>query len=341
MSSTPETMLRPTEAPQNLVPLPSSAWSERRRRLRQELVASGTIVVLLAEVVVFSLLSPTFGTWSNARLVFEQSALLGLVALGLTFTLIVLDFDLSIGAIFTLGGVVAAKTGVHHDWVLALLAGCGVGLGAGLLNGAIVTGFGISAFIATIGTTALITGLVERITGNVDVVGVSHSFLKLGNTKLGGIDSSVFVVLGCMLLAMFLIERTDAGRRISAIGGNPEAARLVGIPVGRYRILAFTLSGLGAALAGTLLAAQTASGSISAGSDYLLPAFTGCFLGAVTRSGGQFNPLGTIVGVLILTVTTNGLIQAGAAPYWQSVVTGAILIAAVSVSGVSRRLRRR
>jgi ribose transport system permease protein len=341
MPRTGPTILTPQDSGSPIGRPAAPTRSRVLRRLRSQLFASGTIVVLVLEFLVFWSLSPTFGTWDNTRLVLEQSALLGLVALGLTFTLVVLDFDLSVGAIFTLGGVVAAKTGVHHGWVLAVAAGCGVGVAVGVVNGAIVTGFGISAFIATIGTTALITGLVDKITGNVDVVGISSSFLKVGDTRVANIDSSVFVVLAFALFAVFLLNRTDAGRRINAIGGNAEAARLVGISVSRYRILAFALSGFGAALGGTLLAAQTASGSTSAGTDYLLPAFTACFLGAVTRSGGQFNPLGTMVGVLILTVTTNGLIHAGAASYWQSIVSGAILIAAVAVSGVSQRVSGR
>jgi ribose transport system permease protein len=310
-------------------------------RVRSELIKSGTIIVLILEVIVFSSLSDTFGTIDNAKLLLEQAALLGVLAVGLTFTLVVLDFDLSIGATATLGGVVAAKTGIDHGWVAGLLAGSGVGLAVGVVNGLIVTGFGISAFIATIGTTALITGVVERVTDNVDVTDLSDSFLTLGTATLGDLSVAVYATAAFALFAVFLLSRTDAGRRIDAIGGNPEAARLVGIPVARYRILAFALCGLGAGLMGTLLAAQTASGSINAGTGYLLPAFTACFIGAVTRSDGQFNPLGTLVGVAILTVTANGLIQVGAEFYWQSLVSGAILITAVSVSGVTQRLSRR
>lgn len=333
----------PNEDPNSVGPRAGSAEEGSHLNgevVKRELLKSGTIIVLVVEFIVFSIVSATFGTWENTRLIFEQSALLGLVALGLTFTLIVLDFDLSIGAIFTLGGIVSAKVGMDHSWVLAVAAGCAVGLVAGLLNGAIVTGFRISAFIATIGTTALITGIVERITGNVDVIDLSKSFLSVGTSEVGEINIAVFILLGFMLFALLLLTMTDAGRRIKAIGGNPEAARLVGITVSRYRLLCFMLSGFGAALGGTLLAAQTATGSTSAGNGFLLPAFTACFLGAVTRSEGQFNPVGTVIGVLLLSVTTNGLIHAGAPSFWQSIITGAILIFAVSVSGVTQRLRR-
>jgi ribose transport system permease protein len=329
-------------APDETIPSPNRLLANLRgRSARTELIKSGTIIVLLAELIAFSLLASTFGTVENGKLLLEQAALLGIISIGLTFTLVMLDFDLSIGATATLGGVVAAKLGVDHGWLLCLLAGAGVGLLTGLVNGLIMTGFGISAFIATIGTTALITGVVQRITDNVDVTGVSSSFINLGTTEFGPFTAAVYVTAAFALFAVFFLKRTDAGRRIDAIGGNAEAARLVGISVSRYRILAFALCGLGAGVMGTLLAAQTASGSINAGTGYLLPAYTACFIGAVTRSEGQFNPLGTLVGVLILTVTENGLIQVGAESYWQEIVSGAILIAAVSISGVTQRLSNR
>lgn len=151
----------------------------------------------------------------------------------------------------------------------------------------------------------------------------------------------VWIMLGVMIILALMMARTVAGRRIDAIGGNAVAARLSGIRVGRYRTLAFVISGMCAAGAGGLLSARTGVAGTTAGDPFLLQAYTACFLGAVTLRNGEFHILGTFIGVLFLKVTFSGIALMGWPNYWPPIVTGGILVVAVSASGLANKWANR
>ena len=313
-----------------------------------------SVFVLIVEIAFFGVFRfDKFFTANNWFIIINNTALLGIVAGGLTIALVVGDFDLSIAGTIGLGGVIAVKV-INPDsirdiaaepsnWKIlaALLAAVLIGAIIGTINGIIVTGFGINAFVATLGTGAILVG-VHRWQSDRDLP-TRNRFQEIANSEWPDfhflrLRMMVWIMAGILLLLTFMLSRTVAGRRIDAIGGNTVAARLAGIRVSRYRVLAFAISGMCAATAGALLAARTSVASTTAGNPFLLEAFTACFLGAVTFRNAEFNILGTFIGVLFLKVTFSGIALMGWPNYWPPIATGGILILAMSSSGLVKKL---
>lgn len=360
----------------------------------------GTIVFLLVLVVVFTILceirlgEQRFLSGNNLTLLLRQSAVLAILASGLTIALILGEFDLSIAAALTLGGGIFALflsgqyvvtwptipftdigggAVVPADWqdtfLFALIAAAFFGLLAGVINGIVVSYFGVSAFIGTLGLAGIIEGYLIRLTDgrsvalpkNVTDTAQGTLFgwkapeswgwdLTVGgrtfNLDLGGLSLPIIAVTAAVILfgISFFLRQTEAGRRMDAVGGNPEASRLAGIDVKRYRLAAFMMCAVIAAIAGVVLAAgRTGSAVTLVGNQgsYLLQAYTACFLGAVTLREGEFHVLGTAIGVLLMTVTFSGLIILGVPGYAQTIANGVILIAALTFAGLARRAARR
>ena len=300
----------------------------------------GTIMGLFVLIAIFSAFKgSTFFTISNALTILDQASLLGVVAGGLTICLVLNEFDLSIGYSATLGGVVATQW-LEKPFNIgeAILVALAAGLAVGFVNGILVAYGRVNAFIATLGTGAIVYGIILAMTGGTAVQVNNLSFDKFGQGSLWSIPIPVIISAVILAILWFFLNRTEPGRRIDAVGGNPEAARLSGVRVGRSRMLAFMVSGVCAAGAGVVLASQLGAGYSDAGNTYLLQAFTACFLGAVTLREGEFHIVGTAVGVVIMGVAFNGLAQLGVATYWQNIAQGGILIIAVGISTVSGRI---
>ncbi len=301
-----------------------------------------SIGVLLFEIIFFWTQKPTFFTWDNLHIVVNNSALLGLVAGGLTICLIVGDFDLSIAGAIGLGGVVAGMVVENNQSVTRIALGVGLGLIVGLIiglfNGVVVTGLGINAFVATLGTGALLEGVIIAATDGGKTLLLRGDFQKIALTEFPNFrwfHPRLMTWIMILILAglSFVVARTVIGRRLDAVGGNAVAARLSGISVSRYRVLAFVISGALASLTGVLLAARSGSANSTAGAPFLLEAYTAAFLGAVTLRSSEFHVWGTLFGVIFLKTTFSGIAIMGWAPYWNPIATGALLIFAVGVSG--------
>lgn len=299
----------------------------------------GTIASLLVFVGLFSLMRPqVFPTTLNFFNILNQVSILGIIALGLTIPLVQGLFDLSIGAMATLGGflvtmVLADQTvssvfvAVGLILVLALLIGA--------VNGVVVSYAGISAFIATLATGSIMTGAVLGISKSQTVLsGIPPAFLQIGQGKLGPIPFPVLIMIAVALVLWVFLTFTQVGRNMYAIGGNAEAARLSGIAVKRYPLLALAISAGCAALAGMVVSANLGVGRPQGvGDTYLLDAFAAAFIGAATLHPGRFHIFGTIVGVLLIGVINNGLSILGVETFWQYVVRGLLLLVAVFGAG--------
>jgi len=305
------------------------------------------LVILLAEILFFWSQRPNFFTWENWHIIINNSALLGIVAVGLTIALMVGDFDLSIAGAIGLGGVIAGQilstAPSNLNIAVAVLGALAVGALIGVFNGAIVTGFGINAFVATLGTGALLSGIILWRTDGGKTITLRNRFQGLANSEFPNWSwlhpkMMVWFLLAVVLLLSFVMAKTVAGRRIDAVGGNVTAARLSGIRVSRYRVLAFAISGMCAAGTGVLLASRSGSANANAGDPFLLEAYTAAFLGAVTLRNREFHVWGTLIGVLFLKVTFSGIALMGWPTFWNPIVTGGILILAVSASGLVTRL---
>jgi ribose transport system permease protein len=294
-------------------------------------------------IVGFAVAKPQeFPTLANLKIILDQASLLAIVAGGLTLVLISWDFDLSIGAMMTLAGIVVSLL-LNHGWPLglAIIATLVMAASFGIINGLVVAKLNISAFIATLAMMSILTGLGDWWSNFATVSAVKPAFLNLATDNIDGIDAPVIVAFLVLVGAYVVLEHTKAGRRLYAVGSNMTAARIVGIRPARVRIACFSLCATAAGLAGILLASLLTGGYHSAGDPFLLQAFAAAFLGAVTLRFGQFHILGTTVGVLILTVLTNGLAVVSAPEYVNEVAQGIILIVAVAAAGLAVKSRGR
>lgn len=306
----------------------------------------GTVFFLVVLVLAFSITRPdVFPTFLNFLNILNQSAILGVISVGLTVCLVMGLFDLSIAAMATLGGYLVCRflvsQGDNPQIILSIL---GVLLGAtviGVFNGALVSYLGISAFIATLAMGSVITGVILGYSESRTIVsGIPDVFGSIGQGSSFGVPHAVYIMAIVAILLWVLLEHTQTGRNLYAIGGNTEASRLSGLAVKRYGLLALGISGACAALAGIMAAASLGAGRPQGvGDTYLLNAFASVFIGASTLRPGQFHILGTVIGVLLIGVINNGLSVLGAETYWQYIVQGALLI--VAMFGASVTMLRR
>jgi len=324
-------------------PLETMAAKSRKpvdlERLLSWVSRYGTIASLVIIVIIFSVLRPSvFATSLNFFNILNQVSILGIIALGLTVALVQGLFDLSVAAVATLGGFMATSwlaNGTVGSAVLAVLLVLVMALLIGAINGAIVSYGGISAFIATLASGSIITGAVLGISHSQTVLsGIPDSFLILGQGMFGPIPAPVVFFVVVAVVLYFVLEQTEQGRHMYAIGGNAEASRLSGIPVKRYALLALAISAACAALGGMIVAANLGVGRPQGvGDTYLLDAFAASFIGASTLRPGRFHVFGTVVGVLLIGVINNGLSILGVETFWQYAVRGAILLVAVLGAG--------
>lgn len=213
-----------------------------------------------------------------------------------------------------------------------------VGALVGLISSLIVTKARVNSVVATLGVGTVLIGVNYAYSaGQPIAAGLPDSFFLISLGSMLGISNNIVIMAAVLLLLWILINRTDAGQRIQAVGGNTEAARLSGIRVDRVKISAFVVSGMCAFLTGILLASLIGSGSTDAGDSYLLDAFAAVFLGSATLRDGEFHILGTFIGVLIIGVAFNGLSIFGAPTFYQYIFQGGILIFAVALSTIARR----
>ncbi|MFD1714117.1 ABC transporter permease [Amnibacterium flavum] len=314
----------------------------RRRRLFLVLLSRyGTLVGLAAMIVVFSIRSPTtFLTLPNFLNILNQSSLTAIIAAGLTMTLVVGEFDLSIGYVASFAGLLVVGF-IARDSLpvligvpLVLLIGAAIGTTSGFL----VTKVRINAVIATLGVGTILTGVGFAYSAFPIAAGVPAEFIQISLGKLlVGIPNPIIIMIVVLAILWIILNRTDLGQKMQAVGGNIEAARLSGIRVDRVKIFAFATAGVCAALTGILLSSLLGSGTLAAADGYLLDAFAAVFLGSATLRDGEFHIVGTLVGVLIIAVGFNGLSIFGAPTFFQPIFKGAILVLAVGLSTLARR----
>jgi ribose transport system permease protein len=314
-------------------------------RLLLILARYATLFALLVMGIVFSIHSPkSFFTVDNFVNILNQSSLTALIAGGLTVTLIVGEFDLSIGYAASLAGVVVAGLLSHQGLSipLAVLATVGVGAGIGAVNGVLVAKARINSVVATLGIGTVLVGVSYTYTnGQPIATGMPTSFLNFAVTKFAHIPKPVLVTAAVLAFLWVVLNLTDLGQRLQAVGGNAEAARLAGIAVDRAKIFAFVISGACAALTGVMLSSLIGSGTIAAADSYLLSAFAAVFLGSTTLRDGEFHIVGTVVGVIFINTGINGLSIFGVPTSYQNIFTGGILVVAVGLSTVARRYTTR
>ena len=294
--------------------------------------------ILLLVIIGFFGLNPEssklFLSAANVSVVLGNQAVITLVAIAVLFPLVAGHFDFSVGGLAVLSSVVTAAAMAHYALPIpvACLLGVASGAAIGTVNGILVARLGMNAFVSTLGMATLIGGLIQWYTGGLAIIGAARQFTAFGSGSWLGLPSVVYLVLVLVLMAWYLLTHTPYGRSLYAIGSNARAAELVGLPKARYTLLAFTISGTLAGLAGVMLAARTGGANADNGTYLLFPALAAVFLGATAIQPGRFNIVGTIIGVLFVAVSVSGLILSGAANWVDQVFNGLALLVAVGLS---------
>jgi ribose transport system permease protein len=324
-------------------PVPLEEEPPRQGQLAARIASKyGTIIALVILIGVFAVLKGNlFLTRGNLVDIASSVAIGAIIACGLTIPLVADEFDLSIGYVGSFAGVLVTgfmvKSGLPMGVaIVAAIAACAA---IGLVNGLIITKAGVHSFVATLGTGTIVVGLNFLYNSGIAFsIGLPNAFFEINFKKILGIPLPVFIAAAVVILLWVLLNRTLFGYYAQAIGQNREAAHLVGVRVDRIRVLAMMVSSTCAGIGGILLAAKLGSGQNNAADGYLLSGFAAAFLGSVALRNAEFHIVGTVIGVVTIGVAFNGLAIVGAPTFWQYVVQGGLLIGAVALSTVARRI---
>ncbi|QFI69917.1 ABC transporter permease [Sinorhizobium alkalisoli] len=313
------------------------------QKLLRFLPAYGLVVLTLFLIILFSILLPqTFPTVLNLRSIISDKAIIAMLSLAAMIPMAAGRIDLTVGYGIVLWHILAIslQTMFGVPWPLAVAIVLTLGALSGFLNGLLVEVARIDSFIATLGTGTILYALALWHTGGRQVVGVlPDGFYALNGTMVLGLPITGLYVLLLAFALWLVLEYLPVGRYVYAIGANPKAAALNGIPVRRFVIAAFVSSGTLTALAGILLASKLRIGQASVGLEYLLPALVGAFLGSTTIKPGRVNVWGTMIGVIILAVGISGIQQIGGSFFVEPLFNGVTLLVAIGIAGYAQRRR--
>jgi ribose transport system permease protein len=315
------------------------------RRLRgpgaERVRSLGILLPFLALFLTLSLASPSFFRRVNLLNILDQQSATLIIAGAGTLVLVAGGIDLSVGATYSLAGVVAGHFALHANTALAIFLGIGVGVLVGAVNGVVTTRLRINALITTLAMSFVVGGCAALVTrGNLLVLFDETGFGAVARTEFLTVRTSIWLMLAAVIVAGLLLATTVVGRYMYAAGGNAEAARLAGVPVDGVRIVAFVLSGAAAGLAGVIDTSRVLSAQASSADTTL--AFTvlaGIVVGGTSILGGSGAVWRTVVGVLFIALIGNGYVLLGLDPLYEQITMGVILLAAVGLDVWTRRVR--
>lgn len=304
------------------------------------------IAILVLLVVLFGAIEPSFLTGGNPTRIVEQSSVTILLAFGQFFAILLGGIDLSVGSVMAFSSVVSAQLMVGGmPWPLAVLVGgLLIGGAIGALNGALITITQLHPFIITLGTMAIFRGFTYVLSNATAVSGLPPEFSRtIGGDVLGFLPTPILLVAVVLAILVFFTAKTKPGRNLYAMGGNPQAAWFAGINSGRHTILAFTISGLCAGLAGTVNIARLGAAEPNAGTGYELFAIAAVIIAGTSFFGGEGVIWKVLIGGLIIGTINNGLNMVGVSSYYQQIAMGALIVIAVTLDryfGPRAALRR-
>jgi ribose transport system permease protein len=299
-------------------------WRESLSDLISQLAAAGALVVVF---IYLSIASAQFLTARNLVNIVGQTTVTAVIAVGMTFVIITAGIDLSVGSIAALAGIVGMllMANVGLAWPLAIVVGIVIGGIVGLVNGFLITGAGLAPFIGTLGMQSVARGLVYIATGALAVFGAPDQFSLLGQGTVGPLLSLIVVAV----IGHLILSRTRFGRYTYAIGSNPEAARLSGIPISRYLTIVYTWQGLLAGFAGMIAASRVVSGQPNFGIGLELDVIAATVIGGASLFGGQGTIIGTLIGAFLIALIRNGSVLLNINVFYQEVIIGLVIWLAV------------
>jgi ribose transport system permease protein len=303
----------------------------------------GVILAMVATFAAFSLLRPdAFFTAFMMKAILRDCAPLLIAALGITFVLVMNDYDLSIGGLTALLAttcvLLVSETYVGLPVPVAILATIVLGGALALTNGVLIAYVGLPSFILTIAMGTVFTGVGLQLTGSGSIYqGIPERYVAIASGRTLGLSNQVYIALGVLLVAHVFLRHTEAGRYMYAIGGNPEAARLSGVRVRLLKAAGFGIVGVAAAITAILLTSQAGAANPNTGLGLLLPAYAAAFLGSSMFRLGSFTAIGTAIGALYLQIIGSGLTILNLSGPLVQIIQGAILAAAIFLSRFARR----
>ena len=306
--------------------------TERVFRIRE----SGIVVVLAVFVIVTASIQPRFLNITNIAFILVNTTVFALLALGETMVVISRNYDLSVGSVLGLSAYLSASLfGQHHGIpiFLVFLTGLGIGLACGLLNGIMVAAGQVPSLVVTLATLYIFRGIDILIVGGKEVVANSlpDAFLNIPKATVFGIPDLAIAIAVVIAIGAYYLRSFRSGRELYAMGSNPEAARLAGIPVGRRVFMAFTASGAIAGVAGVLWAAQYGTIDSTAGTGYELQVISAVVVGGVAIFGGSGSAVGAALGALLLNTISSALYVLGISPFWDQAIWGFLLLLAIAL----------
>jgi ribose transport system permease protein len=313
-----------------------------RARFKVSNIADYAILISVAALfIALAVSSSTFLTSANLLNLLDQWSPVCFMALGGTLVLIAGGFDLSIGAIFAMSGIVAVVVTNASTAPLGLIAGTLTGAALGLANGFLVSVLRMNCFVATIGMSIVLTGFALVITSGSIEVTTNTNFELFGTTSFLGVQLSIWVMIAGIAVTSLILNRMSLGRYIRAIGGNLEAARLSGVRTEWVRALTFLASGLGGGIAGVVVASESISANANSFSGAQYSVWTALLIGGNSMFGGEGAVWRTVVGVVLLALIGNGFDLLNVNGLYQQIVTGGILLTAVAIDMLIRHRRQR
>lgn len=309
---------------------------ERLSDVISQLAAAGALIVVF---VILAIASPEFLSADNLFNVGSQTAVVAVIATGMTLVIITAGIDLSVGSVAALSGVVGVMLMASYGFpvILGILSGILVGAIAGLVNGLLVALGGLNPFIATLGMLSVARGLVYISTGAVAVFGAPEAFRLLGQGVLGPIPIPIVVIIVVAVAGYVVLSRTKLGRYAYAMGSNPEAARLSGIPIRRYLTSVYVISGALAGLGGMIAASRVNSGQPNYGIGLELDVIAAAVIGGASLFGGQGTVVGTLIGAFLISLIRNGSVLLDINTFYQQIIIGIVIWVAVFWDQYRRR----
>lgn len=301
----------------------------------QRLLPFLTLIALFAGL---SIASPNFLTAINLSSVVRQTAVINVMALGMTMIIVAGGIDLSVGSILAFGGLIGTMALEKGAPIPAgVLLGVLAGMFWGLVNGVLITRLRINPFIVTLGTLGIVRGITLIISNGLPVHNIPAGFSYLGEGTLAGVPFVLWILLVCALAVHFVLEHTKLGRYAFAIGSNVEAAFYAGVPVAAVTVAVYAAGGMLTGLAGMIEASRLMTGQPTAGQGYELQAIAAVVIGGGSLRGGEGTVVGTLIGAFIMGLLSNGSDLLGISPYLQQAIIGAVIILAVTVDEMRKR----
>ena len=313
------------------------------------------LIFLLVLMLVFAIIEPRFMSSINLFNVMRQVSITGLLAIGMTFVILTAGIDLSVGSLLAFAGLVAAAVAkggmqdrftvgdntIGYGWPLAALAAIAVGLLGGLVQGVAITRLKVPAFVATLGGMSVFRGAALLFAAGGPISGFQPNFTWWGQGQIAGVPVPVIIFLVAAVVAHVVLRYTRYGRRVYAVGGNPEAARLAGVNVQSIIWSVYVIMGFFTGLGSFVLSARLNSAEAVAGTGYELTVIASVVIGGTSLFGGAGSIFGTVIGTLLIGVLLNGLVLMNVNSYIQQIIIGIIIVLAVAFDTFAKSRRRR